>query len=494
MPVRSLPARPDIDHLRRQAKELHRAFRGRSASSAARVVAHHPRLRDLPIEDALAETFALADAQLVLAREYGFRSWTDLKRHTETARRIAQLTPHPRFDEALAALDAGNLDRLRGLVTEDPTLLQARTNLDPGHGYFAGATLLHHVAGNPWRDARLPDNIVQLAELLLEAGAAVEARTLGANGGTTMGLLVTGAQASLRGLTGPLMDVLLRHGASLDVSGPEALRGSLINHSIGAAEKMIELGVKPDLIAAAALGRMDWLRSFFDDRGGLQSVPRRNGAPMKARDAIGLAFLFAYVLRQTDAVEFLLERDGNWNMIGVNNGTALHRAAWAGDLPMVQRLVGLGADISDRRNPFVSTPLSWARHNRQQEVFDWMRANCPIDLHDAVCMHLPEHVQARLREDPASINRRIDQWDIPRCTPLHWAVWPRLADIEGDHAHDLESLETLVSLLLDRGADPDIIAGNGMTALDIAREGGATAIIAMLERRGANSAADLAAG
>jgi len=215
---------------------------------------------------------------------------------------------------------------------------------------------------------------------------------------------------------------------------------------------------------------------------------------MEARDAIGLAFLFAYVLQQSDAVEFLLERDGNWNMIGVNNGTALHRAAWAGDLSMVQRLVGLGADISDRRNPFVSTPLSWARHNRQQEVFDWMRVNCPVDLHDAVCMHLPEHVQARLQEDPASINRRIDQWAIPRCTPLHWAVWPGLTDIEGDHAHDPESLESLVSLLLDRGADPDIIAGNGMTALDIAREGGASAIVAMLERRGARSAADLTAG
>ena len=50
---------------------------------------------------------------------------------------------------------------------------------------------------------------------------------------------------------------------------------------------------------------------------------------------IGLALLFAYVNGRTGAVDFLLEKDGNWNMTGVNNGTALHRAAWEGDLAMV---------------------------------------------------------------------------------------------------------------------------------------------------------------
>jgi hypothetical protein len=55
------------------------------------------------------------------------------------------------FDEALAALDAGDLEALRALVAAHPSLVRARTNLDPSHGYFMGATLLHHVAGNPDR-------------------------------------------------------------------------------------------------------------------------------------------------------------------------------------------------------------------------------------------------------------------------------------------------------------------------------------------------------
>ena len=82
---------------------------------------------------------------------------------------------------------------------------------------------------------------------------------------------------------------------------------------------------------------------------------------MASRDAVGLALLYAYVREQRDAVDFLLEKDGNWNMIGVNNGAALHRAAFAGDLDMVRRLVERGADTSNRDNPFNSTPLGMGR-------------------------------------------------------------------------------------------------------------------------------------
>src|SRR5581483_11288950 len=83
-------------------------------------------------------------------------------------------------------------------------------------------------------------------------------------GGTTMGLLITSKQASDANVTGGLIDVLLAYGAPLDVTREDALDGPLANHAPRAAEKMIELGAKPDVLAAAALGRMDLLRAFFD--------------------------------------------------------------------------------------------------------------------------------------------------------------------------------------------------------------------------------------
>lgn len=484
MPTRTLPPRPSLRQVKIQANELHRAHRDRDPSAAGRIAAHHPAMKGSPLEAVPDKPLALADAQLVVAREYGFRNWGELKHRIEQAEEIQRIRPHPGFDAALAALDDGDVDRLRALLASDPSLVHARTNLDPPYGYFSAATLLHHVAGNPYRDKPLPPNVVDIARALLAAGADVHARTLGRNGGTTMGLLVTGKQASDMGVTGPLMNLLLQHGAHLDLTRDDALDGSLTNHSPRAAEKMIELGAKADVLAAAALGRMDLLRDFFDRDGRLLVRPRRDGKEMRDRDAIGLALLYAYVRGQREAVDFLLEKDGNWNVIGVNNGTALHRAAWEGDLEMVKRLVAKGADISNRDNPFNSTPLSWAQHNKQQEVFDWLRAHCAIDLHDAACFDLREHVQARLNEDPASVNGRIDQWDVPQCTPLHWAAWLGIENVDGLHSHDEARREELVRFLLQKGADPNIVAGNGLTALDMAEACGATRIAALLEQHG----------
>jgi len=45
----------------------------------------------------------------------------------------------------------------------------------PPYGYFSGAMLLHHVAGNPTWDRPLPKNIVEVARLLLEQGADADA-------------------------------------------------------------------------------------------------------------------------------------------------------------------------------------------------------------------------------------------------------------------------------------------------------------------------------
>jgi hypothetical protein len=362
--TRTLPPRPSLTQLKIQADELHRAHRARHRSAAARIVAHHPRFRGRTIEAALDAVLPLADAQLVLAREYGFENWAQLKQRVELGTMIERVQPHPGFDEALDALDSGDVGRLRDHLAKDRSLVRARTNLAQPYGYFTGATLLHHVAGNPWRDRSLPANILDLARVLLDAGADVNALTLGpspsnspaSRGATTMGLVITSKQASDINVSGPLVDLLLERGATLDL-GDGALDASLTHHAPRAAEKLIELGAKPDVMAAAALGRLDRLASFFDGEGRLRSVPRRQGKAMDARDAVGLALLYAYVRHQPHAVDFLLDKDGNWNMIGVANGTALHRAAWSGDVAMLRRLTERGADINNRDNPFSGTPM-----------------------------------------------------------------------------------------------------------------------------------------
>jgi len=65
-----LPSRPDLDQLRRQAKELRRAAAGGDACAGARV-------------RAVSDGVTLAAAQLALAREHGFASWPEMKAAVE---------------------------------------------------------------------------------------------------------------------------------------------------------------------------------------------------------------------------------------------------------------------------------------------------------------------------------------------------------------------------------------------------------------------------
>ena len=73
-----LPGRPDIDQLRRQARELLRAAADGEPAALARV-------------RAFSERVSLSAAQLAVAREYGFASWPAL--HAEVERRLAELPP-----------------------------------------------------------------------------------------------------------------------------------------------------------------------------------------------------------------------------------------------------------------------------------------------------------------------------------------------------------------------------------------------------------------
>ena len=75
LPTRTLPDRPDQEQLKRQAKELLQAFTNGEAGAVAEVNAHY--------HEANPQTFALHDAQLVIARAYGFESWPRLKAHVD---------------------------------------------------------------------------------------------------------------------------------------------------------------------------------------------------------------------------------------------------------------------------------------------------------------------------------------------------------------------------------------------------------------------------
>ena len=95
---------PDLEQIKRQAKELLRGFMAGEADATAEVQAHD-RVTD-------ASQFALHDAQLVMARSYGFASWAKLKAYVDgvTVKRLAD------------AIRAGDLVQVEAMLRARPEL------------------------------------------------------------------------------------------------------------------------------------------------------------------------------------------------------------------------------------------------------------------------------------------------------------------------------------------------------------------------------------
>jgi len=86
--AKTLPARPNLDHLRAQAKTLLGDLRAGKASAAQTFIKHLPAARRMSADGVRRAGLRLADAQSAIARQSGFGSWPSLARHVEHLRRL----------------------------------------------------------------------------------------------------------------------------------------------------------------------------------------------------------------------------------------------------------------------------------------------------------------------------------------------------------------------------------------------------------------------
>jgi len=135
---RGLPAQPHLDVPKQQARELLRQCKAGSTEALDRIRRQHPRLR-MAGDDAISTQLKLSDAQLVMAREYGFSSWKQLKERI-TGNTAAQL-----IDKAIRSSDAAAVTRL---LTAYPNLLHVPVrsgNWGPPMSHAANMGLLDMV-------------------------------------------------------------------------------------------------------------------------------------------------------------------------------------------------------------------------------------------------------------------------------------------------------------------------------------------------------------
>jgi ankyrin repeat protein len=148
VPPRVLPARANLAQQKTQSRELLQAFSRNDADAVARVRAMLP---DKP-------RIVLADAQFVLAREYGFANWPAFRRHLEE-REAALRAPHERLHTAMMRGDAPTARALFAAHPEFRPMLNAPV-------FSFNAPALVACAGN-----------ADLVEVLLENGADPNARS-----------------------------------------------------------------------------------------------------------------------------------------------------------------------------------------------------------------------------------------------------------------------------------------------------------------------------
>jgi ankyrin repeat protein len=139
-PARAMRETPDIDQLKRQARELLEAYRAQSPDAVIEVAAHQ--------RTATPETFALHDAQFVLARSYGLESWPKLKAAVDgvTTTRLHE------------AVQKGDLVSARALLARRPEIVDLMRG---GPSGFEIRAL--HIA--------VMKRDVEMTRLLLEGGA-----------------------------------------------------------------------------------------------------------------------------------------------------------------------------------------------------------------------------------------------------------------------------------------------------------------------------------
>jgi ankyrin repeat protein len=358
MPSRELPARPNLEQLKKQAKSLLGAAKVRDQEALQRF-ASLPALAGKSLDEVARYDLALHDAQSVIAREHGFESWNTLREEVESR----TLSLDAAIDEFIRCATGGATGRAERLLALHPAI--------------ASATL--HTALVLGDDAAVEDWLKSHPQLAQQSGGPQDWDPLLYVCHTSM---LKGDRARLDGLVA-IARRLCSLGANPNAEyhwnwHPELPRTALwaavctVGH-LPLAEVLLEAGANPtDGVTshiAGGGGNLDALELL--QRYGLNVNGIPGGVPP-------LVYMMTWANNPAGPY-WLLDHGADANLAWGEAGEApLHVAARRWNVPMVERLIDHGADVS-RRRADGATPHTLAELQGNSEVGAWLLAHGAID-------------------------------------------------------------------------------------------------------------------
>jgi Ankyrin repeat. len=285
------------------------------------------------------------------------------------------------FRDAVAAVDAGDVDSLARLVAANPALVSTRLET-PGawlrdvvgnalDGFFKRPYLLWFVAEDPVRNGRLPSNIAAVTQAIVDAARREDVPSLQEQLDYALTLVSWSWIARECGVQIALIDVLVDAGAQLAGNANNAL----VNGNHGAAAHLVARGAPLTLASALVLGRHDAVDEL---------LAHSNAGQQR------FAFVLSALNGKAGALRRLIEAGVDVNTPSENlysHGTPLHHAVASGSIEAVRVLLAAGADVHRADTAWNGTPVGWALHyaneakddatrQRYEQIADVLRTAC----------------------------------------------------------------------------------------------------------------------
>lgn len=288
MPIRDLPARPSLEHLKKQARQLLRGLLQADPSAA-------DRFQVVQVTHATPAA-KLAQAQLVIAREYGFESWANLKAQ------VGALSDDP-VEALTAAIKANDAPLVRQVLARYPALKSTLDEPLPNYSFDTPA-----IVAAVQKDNR------DMVDALLAAGADINARSKWWAGG--FGVLDSSSEE--------LTPYLIKRGAYVDIH-------AAARH--GMFERVKEL-VEGDRALVHARGGDGQTPLHFASSVEIAAYLLDHGAEIDARDVDHESTAAQYMVgirpRRAEVARYLVARGAQTDIL---------MAAALGDLELVRSLL-----------------------------------------------------------------------------------------------------------------------------------------------------------